>query len=209
VDPSGCQEILKLGQVDYHESNCPFGLVECPNSQLCQKVQRRYLPAHLEICRKTPCPNKSGGCQFEGTRTEVEKHYAQCPCQSNSKIKDSNLSIAYSTRKSSIFNFSSDLTFLKGSYSLFLITQKKKKKSYLQERTSIFLQLFLFNLFSSFNIIFCSWKESDASLRKAVEELTERVKYLEEQLILSRQTTSGSFYNELEISSISPTFLSC
>jgi len=76
--PDGCQEVILFGQREAHEKLCLFAEVNCPNSSSCDLLLRRHLPAHLEVCKRTPCPNKIEGCTFEGQKKEIEKHLHQC-----------------------------------------------------------------------------------------------------------------------------------
>jgi len=132
-DPEGCQEVVKFGQRESHERICPLAQLECPNSALCDKMQRRALSSHLEVCRRTPCLNKEAGCKFEGSKRDLERHLVQCQ-----------------------YRASSSKTMGEGSGSA------------------------------------AAPGDELVSVKQMVEDLTERMKSLEEQLVLSRQTTSGA-----------------
>jgi len=138
-DQEGCQEVVKFGQREAHERGCPYALLACPNSALCEKVQRRALQGHLEVCRRTLCVNKEAGCRFEGSKRDIDRHLLQCQFRTSPAPRSS----TGDGRTSSTVGRAS------------------------------------------------SEGEDLASMRRMLDDFAEKIKFLEDQLILSRQTTSA------------------
>ena len=69
--------------------DCQYRLVECPNEECDQRVEKRTLSDHLRVCRLQRCCNfrrkitdgesrKVYGCPEMGTRAEMKAHEPRC-----------------------------------------------------------------------------------------------------------------------------------
>ncbi|XP_076470506.1 E3 ubiquitin-protein ligase TRAF7-like isoform X2 [Babylonia areolata] len=77
LDPTGCPEIIVLGQRKSHEDSCPFAMVLCPNSTACGLMRRSTLEEHRLQCKHaaklfhTHNNHHSQMCQCENHMSEV------------------------------------------------------------------------------------------------------------------------------------------
>lgn len=64
-DPNGCQEVVKLGTRDRHESVCGYATVVCPvGGEDCGKLRSKDLEVHMLSCSHIPCPFSDFGMLF-------------------------------------------------------------------------------------------------------------------------------------------------
>ena len=62
VDPSGCQDVFKLSELQDHLKSCQFGLVDCPQGrQACGLVRKKDLEEHLQSCSHFFCMYRNRG----------------------------------------------------------------------------------------------------------------------------------------------------
>ncbi len=85
VDPEGCPVKLRYSNKVEHEATCDYAPVRCPYNETCPPLKRRQLQHHLASCTHIPCPHRSAGCNFEGTKMGLEEHLMNCGYES---IKD-------------------------------------------------------------------------------------------------------------------------
>lgn len=78
VDPSGCPETISFGNRKEHEDTCQYAFVPCPNSMKCGSLRQREVEGHMSQCTFTPCSYKEKGCEFVGTRSQVDQHVKTC-----------------------------------------------------------------------------------------------------------------------------------
>lgn len=53
----GCQEVIRLGDRETHESSCKFAMMECPiGGPVCGVMRRYMLEEHMKTCNRMPCP---------------------------------------------------------------------------------------------------------------------------------------------------------
>lgn len=87
LDQDGCQETIRLGNRDAHESICQFVRVECPiGGSVCGKLQKYKLDEHMALCSRVPCPYTQFGCGFSGTSDAVAQHKLQCSFRDESQL---------------------------------------------------------------------------------------------------------------------------
>jgi len=84
-DPDGCPLKIKLGSRNEHEDKCEFAPAKCPYSDLCFPLRRSTLHTHVASCCHVPCPHRSAGCTFEGSKAALDEHLVNCGYES---IKD-------------------------------------------------------------------------------------------------------------------------
>eukprot|EP00039_Didymoeca_costata_P029354 m.24312 g.24312 ORF g.24312 m.24312 type:complete len:699 (-) comp7595_c0_seq1:214-2310(-) len=82
IDEEGCKAIIPLGDRLEHEKDCEFQPVRCPNSVKCGPLIKRDLDNHLTICDQYKCPHERQGCNFCGTKPDMEAHITTCKFES-------------------------------------------------------------------------------------------------------------------------------
>lgn len=79
IDNTGCQDRISFGKRNEHEEACGFALVPCPNSSnQCGKFRRRALEDHLKVCAQYRCQYSVKGCEYVGTKLNIEEHCKTC-----------------------------------------------------------------------------------------------------------------------------------
>ena len=75
--PAGCQRVVNLNDLESHEQECPFGLVDCELRNCTAQVQRRHLLDHMRTCgwRMVLCKH---GCGHKFPFNTAAEHYARC-----------------------------------------------------------------------------------------------------------------------------------
>ena len=73
-----CTDKLTFHQRKVHESQCPWSIVPCPNSEECGTLLARDVTEHLLECKHATCENVKYGCDFKGTSGEVDTHEEDC-----------------------------------------------------------------------------------------------------------------------------------
>lgn len=78
VDPTGCPETINFGNRKEHEDKCTYALVPCPNSARCGQIRWRDVEKHNQSCTFICCTYREKGCDFVGTKSQVEEHVQTC-----------------------------------------------------------------------------------------------------------------------------------
>ncbi|XP_070577609.1 TNF receptor-associated factor 3-like isoform X2 [Ptychodera flava] len=81
---SGCSVVVKLKELQQHQMECDFALIDCmyKNRGCSVRLERRHLPEHL----KSECQYRQVTCKYCGESTtneelQIEKHLLKCPLQ--------------------------------------------------------------------------------------------------------------------------------
>ena len=73
-----CTDKLTFSGRKFHEAQCPWSIVPCPNSTDCGTLLARDVTEHLLECRHAMCENVKYGCEFKGTSADVDVHEEDC-----------------------------------------------------------------------------------------------------------------------------------
>ncbi|KAL5257600.1 hypothetical protein ACHWQZ_G012503 [Mnemiopsis leidyi] len=73
-----CTDKITFHERKFHEAQCPWSIVPCPNSDQCGTLLARDLTEHLVECQHATCENVKYGCDFKGTSRDVDTHQADC-----------------------------------------------------------------------------------------------------------------------------------
>ena len=76
----GCVFKGTFNEVDNHQSQCLYKLVECPNaSQGCQEqCLQKDVNAHIDTCSYLAIDCENTNCSFSIARNEMDRHLAEC-----------------------------------------------------------------------------------------------------------------------------------
>lgn len=78
LDRQGCPEQLKLGSRSQHELECNFAFCRCPQCPDLPPFRKLALIEHLQTCNRTRCPNSEFGCNFLGSKEELDHQHMSC-----------------------------------------------------------------------------------------------------------------------------------
>lgn len=73
-----CTDKITFEDRKFHEAQCPWSIVSCPNAAECGTLLARDLTEHLAECKHATCENLQYGCEFKGTSNEVSQHEGEC-----------------------------------------------------------------------------------------------------------------------------------
>jgi E3 ubiquitin-protein ligase TRAF7 len=76
-DDDGCASLVSVGRRDEHESTCDFAPIECSHCGSAN-LRRMQLDVHIERCDRVRCPHERFGCQFQGTKLQLDAHLTDC-----------------------------------------------------------------------------------------------------------------------------------
>lgn len=78
LDPTGCSEIIILGQRREHENICQFAMVDCPYSSYCGLFRRSAVDKHSSVCKFAP---NILAASVAGTKVHSPSIAKECGCE--------------------------------------------------------------------------------------------------------------------------------